>query len=329
MVTDNRFWRMVDACRREAEGDLHTFLTVWEEKLGALQKDEVKEISEGLFDALAGLSDWKVFGAAWLFSGGSRDDFMLRFSEWVICNGEEFYREALANPDKIPSLPQIEGRWHEAKITASTRHISTTRFGESWVGKSDRALWQPVVSQLNVSVPEGASNTLTCLTLKNVCPYSPDKWRERFPHLNAVCEQNKISPSQDRRTPMTYEKFWLLIDDAKSCHDASSFLTYSLQCLPTAQIIDFDSILDDLLSRAEEPMRVIRQSDVSVAELTNEELGSILVVLGKEVYSALLQDPELWSDLNSGYERWKGQRLRQAAKQAFFEKTGHADPLVA
>ena len=329
MVKYSLLWRVLDECRKESDEDILALLAGFEKKLESMSKEEVQEISDGHTQALAGLSDWKIFGAAWLYSGGSRDDFMLRFCEWAIIHGLDFYQAVAQNPNAIVDLKLMKGRWYESKLASTIRKVSFERFDESWVGTSDRSLWQPVCTNLGVSIPKTAGNTTTCTTLKNLSPIQPDQWVAKFPALHRFVEKNKVCPAHDRRTPMTYEKFWLLLDDAKGCHDASSFLTFALQCLPAAQIVEFDSMLDELLEKAQPTIGALRENNPELKDLSDEEIGSILVVLGKEVYTAVTKDYELWTCLNNGYERWKGQRLRQAAKQAFFSKTGYADPIVA
>lgn len=330
MVINMNFWGLIDDCRRTSHDDLLAFSAAWEQRLAAMDPDQVDDVYQGLYRAMEGLSDWRIFGAAWLFSGGSRDDFMIRFCEWVIAHGEDFYTEVQMNPDKIPQMKPMQGRWCEAKLGSILRHIAVTKHGKSWEDHPDHSLWQALVSKLDVEIKPKASNTLVCMKLKKSSPVQPDGWAGRFPHLNAWCERRQVKPAHDRRTPMTYEKFWLLVDDAKSCHDASAFLTYSLQCLPTSQIVDFDAILDDVLNRADGAISEIRATDPGVESLSDEEIGTLLVVMGKEVYAAVLQDPAVWSDVQEQCARWKGQRLRHAAHQAFLTKTGHAaEPLVA
>ncbi len=329
MAMNNDFWGLVDQCRRVSHDDLLAFVAAWERQLSTMDKEAVETAFSQLTTAMAGLADWQIFGSAWLFSGGSRDDFMPRFCEWVISNGEDFYHEVQKNPDRIPCLKTMQGRWCEAKLGGLTHHVLVSKFGVVVSQRPDQLLWAPIVAGLGIDVPLNASNTLICLTLKKHSPIQPDDWTARFPHLHGWCDKRKVKPAHDRRTPMTFEKFWLLVNDAKSCHDASAFLTYSLECLPTSQIVDFDSILDDLLVKAGATIEHLKSIDPNLADLTDEEIGSLFIVMGKEVYDAILGDPQNWNAVAEASMHWKGQRLRHAAHQAFLHKTGHCDALVA
>lgn len=329
MVTSGLFWATIAECRQAAQNDLHRFNELWEKAVEAQDQHTAQLLMAGILEATAGLATWKHFTAAWILSGGSRSDFMLRYCEWVISHGEEFYHAVRKNPDQIPYQRLLKGRWYEAKLFRFALNATKKRHGLAWAITPDQALWNPIVESLSTASEKAQTNAATTELLKNRCPFTPSDWSNELPHLNAYVEKNKVPPAQDRRLPMTLEKFWLLIDEAKNCHDATTFLTYSLQGLPTAQIVGFDSILDRLLENARPQIHHLIENDPGLEGLPVEEVGSLLVVMGKEVYEAVSKDPSLWQCVNEGYETWKGQHLRKAAKQAFLEKTGHADPCAA
>lgn len=329
MFTEQDFWQLIADCRKKADDDLLAYIAAWELALGHLDQEDFHAVEAYLLHAVAELSDWKTFSAAWLFSNGDRDDFFPRFTEWVIAHGEAMFRNVKRNPDSIPQHVLIKGRWDEHKISSVVRHVAAKHFGGTLVLPSDRALWQPLLEKTGFRPTDDATNSAVASHMKQVCPLQPQVWATTFPHLHGFVEQRRVPPEQDRRTPMTAGKFWLLVEEARKCHDSSRFLTYSLQNLPVVQIVDFDTILDDLLSKIQASVLEIKANDPSLSNLSDEELGGMIVVMGQEIYNQVCHNPSSWEAVREKSVVWKGQRIRQAARQAFFQKTGHAEPIVA
>ncbi len=51
---------------------------------------------------------WDLWGAAYLINGGCSDDGFDYFCDFLISEGKEAYEEALANPDSLSELNDIE-----------------------------------------------------------------------------------------------------------------------------------------------------------------------------------------------------------------------------
>lgn len=311
------FWATLSDCRRASGDDLLGLTSAWDSRLRSQSADELRLTTLNLMEAVESMATWEVFAAAWLFTEGDRDDFMLRFCEWVICHGEQAALQVSRNPDEVASLNLMTGRWHEGKLSAIARHTAESRFGESWYAKSDQILWFPVVQKLGAKIDSDRSTSEVCEDLKRLCPIRPEEFSAAFPKVWEFKEGRKVHPGLDRRTPMSYEKFWLLIEESMHCHEGDCFLRKALGILPGSQLVEFDAILDELLSQAR---GALKESFGHEAE----EKAMQLLPLGKNAYDAVIADPSSANRLMANAEAWRGERLRKAARMAFFERTGHS-----
>lgn len=312
-----KFWALIADCRKSGGDDLLGMTAAWEYRLGLQSSDEMRQTTLTIMEVVESMATWDVFAAAWLFTEGNRDDFMLRFCEWVICHGEKAVEACIQDPESVPSLNLMNGRWHEGKLSALARHAAMNKFGEAWYARSDHVLWWPVVGRLKVDIDPTESTSIVCSRLKDACPIRPEELECRFPKLTEFCNSRKVLPGLDRRTPMTFEKFWSIVEEARIGREHACFFEKALETLPGGQIVEFDAILDDLSNKASKALSSKFGDKTSEAAL-------VFITLGKHDFERCLANPEFAQKCFDQAEFWRADRLRKAAKSAFFEKTGHS-----
>ncbi len=311
------FWALIADCRKSGGDDLLGMTAAWEYRLGLQSSDQMRQTTLTVMEIVEGMATWDMFAAAWLFTDGTRDDFMLRFCEWVICHGEKAVHLAIEDPENVPSMNLMNGRWHEGKLSALARHAAMNNFGEAWYARSDHVLWWPVVGRLKVDIDPTEPSSIVCARLKEACPIRPEQFAERFPKLKEFCDTRKVLPGLDRRTPMTFDKFWSIVEEARIDREHACFFEKALETLPASQIVEFDAILDDLTHKA------FKSFNEVFNEKTNE-YALVFVTLGRLDFERCLKDHDFAKKCISNAEFWRAERLRNAAKSAFFEKTGHS-----
>ena len=101
MMDIDKFWKILDRSRKNAEGDPEAQVDELEAELRKLSPEEIIE-----FDAIfrkhhQGAYDWALWGAAYIIGGGCSDDGFADFRGWLISGGRKVYETALADPDSL------------------------------------------------------------------------------------------------------------------------------------------------------------------------------------------------------------------------------------
>jgi len=79
-----------------------------EKNLNDLSPDEIIEF-DNIYRELANEAyNWKLWAAAYIVNGGCSDDCFMDFRGWLIGQGEEIYTKALADPDSLAELDNLE-----------------------------------------------------------------------------------------------------------------------------------------------------------------------------------------------------------------------------
>ncbi len=95
------FWKLIDATRRESEGDLDGQVELLRERLQALEPDEIVEFDRIFREYWIRAYTWDLWGAAYLIAGGCSDDGFMDFRGWLISKGEKAYENALVDPESL------------------------------------------------------------------------------------------------------------------------------------------------------------------------------------------------------------------------------------
>ncbi|NGZ86388.1 DUF4240 domain-containing protein [Duganella sp. SAP-35] len=107
-MDEKKFWRIVDAVRADAGDDFESRPLVLQKHLALFEPEEIQRFQQRYEALLLEANSWSLWGAAWLMNGGCSDDGFKYFRDWLISEGEETFKAALAKPDFLASLPRRE-----------------------------------------------------------------------------------------------------------------------------------------------------------------------------------------------------------------------------
>ena len=103
------FWEIMLDTKKASGGEPEIQQKLIAKKLNELSPEEIIGFDniyrELIFDAY----DWKLWAAAYIVNGGCSDDCFMDFRGWLIGQGEEIYTKALADPDSLSELDNLEG----------------------------------------------------------------------------------------------------------------------------------------------------------------------------------------------------------------------------
>jgi hypothetical protein len=130
------FWRLIDASREQAGGDLDEQVADLRARVEQLEPDEIVQFGK-LFDEYWGRAyTWDLWAAAYILGGGCSDDGFLDFRGWLISRGERVYEEALRDPETLVQVVnadagdecQFEGFQYVAR--EAWEHTTKNRLGD-------------------------------------------------------------------------------------------------------------------------------------------------------------------------------------------------------
>lgn len=99
-----KFWKLIDASRRAAEGDPEEQMDLLREKLIELPAEEIVAFDRIFSEYHSRAYTWGLWGAAFVIGEGCSDDGFMDFRGWLISRGEKVYETALANPDSLAKV---------------------------------------------------------------------------------------------------------------------------------------------------------------------------------------------------------------------------------
>lgn len=73
----------------------------------ALPTEEILDFEEQLAEAKHQAYRWEVWGAAYLINGGCSDDGFQDFRAWLVAQGRDTFRRAVADPDSLAEHPAV------------------------------------------------------------------------------------------------------------------------------------------------------------------------------------------------------------------------------
>ncbi|MFG0333673.1 MAG: DUF4240 domain-containing protein [Maioricimonas sp. JB049] len=102
------FWKMVEQGREASAGDCEHQAEWIQRELEKLPPEAILDFQRHYSDMEAESYTWNLWGAAYLIHGGCSDDGFDYFRGWLIAQGREPFEKALADPDSLADLPQLE-----------------------------------------------------------------------------------------------------------------------------------------------------------------------------------------------------------------------------
>jgi hypothetical protein len=83
-----------------------------EERLNTLPPNEIIEYHSIFEEFVQEAYDWKLWAASYIINGGCADDCFMDFRGWLVGQGEAVYTKALADPDSLSELEQLDGDYN-------------------------------------------------------------------------------------------------------------------------------------------------------------------------------------------------------------------------
>lgn len=104
----HEFWKLIAESRHGAIDHPDLQLDQLQAALVLLSADEVLSFGTILFELHRESYRGELWGAAFIIGGGCSDDGFDYFRAWLIAQGEEIYKAALADPDTLAGQPLEE-----------------------------------------------------------------------------------------------------------------------------------------------------------------------------------------------------------------------------
>lgn len=103
-------WAIVDRVRAVAGGELEVYVAAFRAELELLDDPALLEVEAAFRGAMQRAYHYDLWAAAYLIHGGCGDDGFWDFRAGVIALGREVFESALANPDVLAAIEDIEDR---------------------------------------------------------------------------------------------------------------------------------------------------------------------------------------------------------------------------
>jgi len=143
------FWKIIDASRKKARGDLDAQLEELRSRLERLEPDEIVQFGRFFEEYHIRAYTWDLWAAAYMIGGGCSDDGFLDFRGWLISKGERVYERALKDAQ---SLVQVVKDDDEDIKYEGFQYVASDAW-EKKTGKSRRDFPRPGLS--GASEPSG------------------------------------------------------------------------------------------------------------------------------------------------------------------------------
>ena len=98
------FWKLIDASREKAGGDLDEHVADLRARVEQLDPDEIIQFGKLFAEYWSRAYTWDLWGAGYILGGGCSDDGFLDFRGWLISRGEQTYEDALRDPETLAQV---------------------------------------------------------------------------------------------------------------------------------------------------------------------------------------------------------------------------------
>jgi hypothetical protein len=144
-------WAIIERVKRVSGGDLRDACDAFEIQLDALDDGALVGTVDEFDAAMNRAYDYNLWGAAYLIHGGCSDDTFWDFRTGLIALGKEIFEKALANPDSLADVEDVENRtlfegfqYIPSKLverrgltTQRISHMPSRPTGENWSDESE------------------------------------------------------------------------------------------------------------------------------------------------------------------------------------------------
>ena len=107
------FWAIVDAARDAGHVDMDARVNALRKLLMPLPASEIQSFQNHYDKLLSQSYRWDLWGAAYVINGGCSDDGFRHFRDWLISEGRSVFEAALADPESLANLPDVESPENE------------------------------------------------------------------------------------------------------------------------------------------------------------------------------------------------------------------------
>lgn len=103
-MNEQQFWKLIEIVKAEAGTDVDARPAILQQHLFLLAPDMIQRFQQRYEALLLEANSWNLWAAAYVMNDGCSDDGFKYFRDWLISEGEQTYKEAVAKPDSLASL---------------------------------------------------------------------------------------------------------------------------------------------------------------------------------------------------------------------------------
>jgi hypothetical protein len=105
-MTRDEFWSLIEKTR--SGDDSHERAEAIQAALSQRTAADIIDFEKHMAHMLGASYTWRLWGAAYLINGGCSDDGFDYFRGWLITQGRSVFDNALADPDSLVDVPELE-----------------------------------------------------------------------------------------------------------------------------------------------------------------------------------------------------------------------------
>jgi len=124
------FWKLIDTTREASGGDNTKHADLLVTALVPLSLDEIFSFEAILDDLMDSAYDAALWDAAYIIGCGCGDDGFWDFRAWLIAQGKEVYERALANPESLVDMIDVDEDAQEGALIYVVMSAYEQKMGE-------------------------------------------------------------------------------------------------------------------------------------------------------------------------------------------------------
>ncbi len=110
-MDEQKFWAIIEAVHRQANGDMDEKSALVKNMLSQLSKEDAKKFAHIFDDKMDQAYSWPLWGAAYVIAGGCGDDAFMDFRASLISRGQTDYDAAILDPETLATLDLDTDDW--------------------------------------------------------------------------------------------------------------------------------------------------------------------------------------------------------------------------
>jgi hypothetical protein len=103
-MDENTFWNMIEQAKADSGGDAERQVDLLIDRLAKQSADDIIEYDMLFKQFSAEAYQWELWGAAHILNHGSYYDDFAYFRAWLVAQGRDVFRKALANPESLADV---------------------------------------------------------------------------------------------------------------------------------------------------------------------------------------------------------------------------------